>query len=132
MARGGTRIQRQFSTSAARPYCTGFLPVFHPLELKPVPGYCDGLGTESQSHRLTLLDGVLNTLEWRKLKPKGVRQFVQVNPVGHYQGVGQKPTARGITRGMRTERLNEFAILNKLMLGPWQPETKTVPARGTT
>lgn len=33
---------------------------------------------------------------------------------------------------MRTERLNELAILNKLMLGPWQPETKTVPARGTT
>lgn len=69
---------------------------------------------ESQSHRLTLLDGVLkNTSEWRKLKPKRVRQFVQVNPVGHYQGLGQKATAGGITRGMRTGRLNELAIPNK-------------------
>lgn len=73
---------------------------------------------KSQSHRLTLLDGVLkNTLEWRKLKSKGVRQFVQVNPVGHDPGVDQKATARGITSGMRTERLNEFAILNKPAAG---------------
>lgn len=52
---------------------------------------------ESQNHRLTLLDGALkNTLELRKLKPQKVRQFVQVSPVAHWPGLGQKAMARGI------------------------------------